>query len=358
MKADTINHITCIVIVMSLLNARAFAAEKKLIEFGWDEPDAAFMRAHIREMEQTPFDGCVFHLTREFMNGCWDKRAFTRAELQRSSDDLNSIKFSRFTDNFLRFNVCPGDVEWFDDAGFASVVGNARLASQIVRQTHTRGILFDIEQYNAPLWQYSKLRERSAKSFEDYCTQVRSRGRQFMQAIQEADPNAIILLTFGYTLAMEQCHGDRSKLPTIEYSLLPAFLDGMLDAAGAGARIIDGYETSYGFKEKNEFETGRQHMTKDVVQWVANPQRYHDVFKVGFGIWMDFDWRKHGWDIENPQKNYFTPELLEKSIRAAMEVSDEYVWIYSESPKWWTASGKPEKLPKHYEDAVRRASGR
>jgi len=43
----------------------AQAAEKdaphKLIEFGWDEPDTAFMRVHIAEMEKTPFDGCVFH---------------------------------------------------------------------------------------------------------------------------------------------------------------------------------------------------------------------------------------------------------------------------------------------------------
>ena len=38
------------------------AAEKKLIEFGWDEPGTKFMREHIAEMQQTPFDGCVFHV--------------------------------------------------------------------------------------------------------------------------------------------------------------------------------------------------------------------------------------------------------------------------------------------------------
>ena len=40
---------------------------------------------------------------------------------------------------------------------------------------------------------------------------------------------------------------------------------------------------------------------------------------------------------------------------AALEISDEYVWLYTESPKWWTSSGKADKLPKVYEDAVRRA---
>jgi len=52
-------------ILVLAVTAASTAAEqgksKKLIEFGWDEPDTAFMRAHVAEMEQTPFDGCVFH---------------------------------------------------------------------------------------------------------------------------------------------------------------------------------------------------------------------------------------------------------------------------------------------------------
>jgi hypothetical protein len=30
---------------------------KKLIEWGWDEPDTKFMRENISQMEQFPFDG-------------------------------------------------------------------------------------------------------------------------------------------------------------------------------------------------------------------------------------------------------------------------------------------------------------
>jgi hypothetical protein len=35
---------------------------KKLIEWGWDEPDTKFMRTNIAQMEQFPFDGLVFHV--------------------------------------------------------------------------------------------------------------------------------------------------------------------------------------------------------------------------------------------------------------------------------------------------------
>src|SRR4051794_22258594 len=50
-------------VVLLFLAAHAPAqTPKKLIEFGWDEPDTAFLREHIATMEQTPFDGTVFHV--------------------------------------------------------------------------------------------------------------------------------------------------------------------------------------------------------------------------------------------------------------------------------------------------------
>jgi len=75
-----------------LAAVRAGAADrhaKKLIEFGWDEPDTGFMRAHISEMQRTPFDGCVFHADYAKTNGArgsftweaWGQQAFTPAEL-------------------------------------------------------------------------------------------------------------------------------------------------------------------------------------------------------------------------------------------------------------------------------------
>src|ERR1044071_3921248 len=58
-------HVPVIMAVVSVLlwPADGLAPTKKLIEFGWDEPDPAFMRQHIAEMEASPFDGCVYHLT-------------------------------------------------------------------------------------------------------------------------------------------------------------------------------------------------------------------------------------------------------------------------------------------------------
>src|SRR6185437_10050778 len=95
----------------------AGAKEKKLIEFGWDEPDTAYMRAHVAEMESTPFEGVVFDIKYlkdgkadgPFVSEAWGKRAFTAADVQSARDDLRATPFKRLTENFLRFDVTPGD---------------------------------------------------------------------------------------------------------------------------------------------------------------------------------------------------------------------------------------------------------
>ncbi|MBC8235643.1 hypothetical protein H8E77_39355, partial [bacterium] len=40
------------------------------------------------------------------------------------------------------------------------------------------------------------------------------------------------------------------------------------------------------------------------------------------------------------------------TLNTAIKTSDEYVWIYTETPRWWTASGQPAKLPQEYVQAV------
>src|SRR5882724_8001719 len=99
------------------------AQEKKLIEFGWDEPDTAFLRAHIAEMQRTPFDGCVFHADYRKPDGGrgrftwegWGAQKFTETDLRPAFEDLRATRFGQFKRNFLRFNTTPAKLDWFDD---------------------------------------------------------------------------------------------------------------------------------------------------------------------------------------------------------------------------------------------------
>ncbi len=92
---------------------------KKLIEFGWDEPGPAFLRTHISEMQQTPFDGCVFHVDYKKADGAagsftwqsWATQTFTEADLKDAFADLKSVRFGQFKYNFLPFNTPPAKMD-------------------------------------------------------------------------------------------------------------------------------------------------------------------------------------------------------------------------------------------------------
>jgi hypothetical protein len=333
---------------------------KRLIEFGWDEPGTSFLRRHRAELEATPFDGCVFHVEAHSAQGapanftwlCWGRRRFTPEELKLARDDLESISWTRFRHNFLRFNVSPADLDWFDD--YAAVVSNARLAAQLARAGHCRGILLDTEQYEGKLFDFPKQRHANQRRWADYAAQARHRGREVMTAFQEGFPDLTVFLTFGHSLLWKQSDQGKKPLADCRYGLLVPFLDGMIDAAKGKTRLVDGYERSYGYRDTGAFIAAYQTIRHDAAALAADRLAYHRVVSAGFGLWLDYDWRRRGWKTGDLEKNYFSPERFESSLRAAVEQSDEFVWIYTETPRWWSEGGQSVDLPPAYAETVRR----
>ena len=347
------------IVLALLLLTSACKPRKHLIEFGWDEPDTAFLRRHIATMERTPFHGCVFHAryrgaggdTGKFTWKVWGRRAFTRAELSHAIEDLQATPRGRFSRLFLRANTTPGDVDWFDD--FTPVIANLRLAAEIARDGRCRGLLLDTEAYEGPLFDYRRQRGVNTRSWDEYAAQARRRGREVMAAMQAVYPDVEILLTFGYVLPWLESEKGRRPLSECRSGLLAPFLDGLVEGAD-GARLVDGYELSYGYKAPAEFWTGYDLVRRGVTPIVADPERYRRVTTVAFGLWMDYDWRRRGWDPVAYDRNYFTPASFEKSLRAAWATSNNYVWIYTEQPRWWREEGTSARLPSAYEEAIRR----
>ena len=337
--------------------------QKKLIEFGWDEPDTAFLCGHADQLTRSPFDGCVFHVNYTSAEGkqspftweCWSKRAFTAGELQQALKDLKAAPLGWMRHSFLRFNTTPADIDWFDDHG--AVMNNARLAARLAREGGAAGLLFDIEQYNGQLFNYRKQRDVATKSWEQYAAQVRLRGREVMAALQDGFPDLPVFLTFGYSLPWVQS-GKGKSLPDAEYGLLAPFMDGLVEAARGRTRLIDGNELAYGYRAEADFADARRMIQADLLPIVADRAAYASRISVSFGLWMDYDWRKAGWDAEHPEKNVHTPERFEALVRSALTHADEYVWIYTETSRWWSAEGGPEKLPLAYDAALRKARRR
>jgi hypothetical protein len=347
------------------------SAPKYLIEFGWDEPTTAFMRQHIAQMEETPFDGTVYHVQyrkpdgsmRSFMNDCWGKESFSDAQLQNALDDLAHTPFHAFQHNFFRFNVLPGNIDWFDD--YTAVLKNAEQSARIARASNSEGILFDDEQYNYPLFNFAQLKAKHQRSWDECTHQARLRGGQIMRAFQMGwargtPPGApahpmVIMLTFGISLPYEECQMHSQTLQEVHYALLVPFLEGMFDAASPDDEIVDGCEQAYGFKTTQEFADEREVMLEKACALLDDRRAYLDHVRPGFGLWLDFEWKERPFFTDDLTKNYYSPADWEKSVRTALQQTDRYVWIYTEKPRWWTAAGASADLPDAYVQAQRSA---
>ena len=322
---------------------------KKLIEWGWDEPDTKFMRQNVKKMEQLPFDGLIFHVSSNkggnFVWEMWGKRKFELAEFQHAIDDLKATPFKRLTDRFLRVNVTPGSVDWFDDKAWAVIIQNFAVAAKVAKQGGCKGFMFDVEQYNEQLFNYAKQLYRD-KTFDEYRAKVRQRGREWMKSVNGPYPEITILMTFAYSIAGGP--KDRAKAP---YGLLADFVDGMLDACTPRTRLVDGWEGAYSYKQKEQFDKAYDSIKVKLAALAADPEKYRRHLTAGFGIWMDCASNKVGWHTDYPSENFFSPAQFENSVRLGLQRADEYVWIYTEQPRWWTN----QKLPPLYIEALRKA---
>lgn len=329
---------------------------KKVIEWGWDEPDTKFMRQNVEKMEQYPFDGLVFHATsgrgENLAWEVWGGKKFARDDFKQAVEDLKATKFNRFTDRFLRVNITPAKTDWFDDDAWASVASNFGVAAHVAKEGRCKGFMFDTEQYEGvTVFDYRRQRDKDKKTFAEYQAKVRQRGREWIKAVNKEYPDITILLTFGYDISYWRADkpNDRSAAA---YGLLADFLDGLLDGCGKETVIVDAYEFAYPFKERKQFEEAYESITKKALEWTGVADKYKSQVKAGFGLWMDH--KKKGWDVADFSKNYFRPAEFEAAVRSALEVTDGYVWVYSERAKWWTN----EMLPKEYVSALTKARNR
>ncbi len=320
-------------------------------------PSPEYIAAHWAEMEQMPFDGVAITVPfidldgkrKAFEWSCWDKRAVPWQRLAKSAELLASAHFKNMRWNFIRFNSCPGEVDWFED--LSPVIHNARMVARLARLGRCRGILFDCEQYQAAVWDYKRQRHAKEYSFDAYATRVRHWGREFIRAVNEEYQDVTILFCFGYSLAHYETRGDPQKLPDVHYALWPAFLDGVLMDASPRTVLVDGHENSYVYHRREQFLEAYNLMASGVLPFVRLPRKYRCQFQAGFGIWMDPGGTQGKWSVEQPETNPRPPADLQTTLYHALDVADEYVWLYSQVPRFWPR----EKLPQAYIDAIRNA---
>lgn len=339
-----------------LISSPAFAqtesrTRKKLIQLGWDKPTAATLRANLAQMDQTPFDGALIGVRGKddngkevearlaFSNVPWKKEWF-----QQSVDDLKVVRSQakKLTENFIQVGANPGNVDWFDDAGWEQVIDHFRIAAWIAKEGNLKGIIFDPEAYTKPHRQfdYSLQAQTGKHSFEQYQAKARQRGREVISAIASVDPNLML-----YTLFMLSVHENVAKsdypqaaLLSSGYNLYPAFINGWLDAAPPSMIFVDGCEIQgYLADSQLDFLRSANLMRNTALNLVApeNHQKYLSQVQASFGIYLDayINPPTSFWHIDSEGS---TPtKRLQTNVQYAIDAANEYVWIYGEKYRWW-----------------------
>jgi hypothetical protein len=336
--------------ICSLLpwTATSRTQHKKFIQLGWDIPNTAFLRDNWRQMESsTPFDGVIFKLEfqddnnrRHRSEAAWDNTPWAKSQLQAALDDLKACHFARFTDNFLRFNATPGNLDWADDPGWTILADKAGICAWLTKAGGAKGLALDFESYGARQFRFDPARGLSFARTSDL---ARRRGRQFVQAIAAEFPDAVILALWLNSINVKagQSRSPESILATEEYGLLPAFVNGMLDALPPGMVLVDGCEHGYYLDGATEYLNAASALR----QWFGpasrlvapeNRAKYRTQVQAGFGFYLDMYINEPG------NRYYFGPrpggtrlDRLRDNMAAALAACDEYVWIYGEQCRWW-----------------------
>lgn len=356
-------------LLLAACAAAACAADarrpKKLIATGWDQPDTARLRANLAEMEKRPFDGVVLaaigHV--DAKRRCNLRTAFADEKWQREwfrncVADLRACTFKRFTDNFAIIGANPGDVDWFDDAGWANIVDHWRIAAWLAREGGLKGLLFDPEPYTPPHNQFGYPAQpgREKHTFEAYAAKARERGRQVMAAVAEEFPDIVLFCYFMNVVAANATgHANPNRvLAAHGYGLLPAFIDGWLDAAPPSVAFVDGCEMAYRYNSVAEYLEATL-LIKGACQELVSPEnraKYRAQVQAGFGLYLDAYWNPptSPWHIGANGGSRI--ERLRGNVRTALRAADEYVWVYGEKFRWWPTPNKrvgeetwPEALP-------------
>jgi hypothetical protein len=355
----------------------------RVIAWSSVEPDPDFVRRHIVAMETKPFDGVVLQATMAGQQGiarlfAWSavSRKYSPEEFRPFVETLRQVPFHRFRHNFLRINLNPTDrpFDMFDDEPWEILTENVAVAAAAAREAGLGGFMLDPEAYadpepgtEIPRFNVFDFRlRRTPREFPAYRQQAFRRGQATGRAAAAAYPGITLIFAFGPGAT---CLG-RGILSERFYGLLGAFVDGVLAGAAGQATVVEGFELSYPYRSCDPFQAAYANLRGPCRDLSLDPARYDRWLEIGFGIWMDYDsasvcrgaqasggpCRWFDPSLYPPERWHLVdPERFAQAVASARAVSDGYVWIYTEEPKWWTREHPfGENLPEAHLRALER----
>lgn len=295
-----------------------------------EDLSAQYINDNIAVLDKLPVDGLTFTIGYYKYAYAFDaRRVATWNDLNPTL--LSSVNWGHFTDNFLLLWASASDYaapDWYNDNAWNIVAANAGLFARAAKVSGAKGIMFDPEPYAPSIsnpWLYSSSKY-GGRSYEEVKSEVRKRGAQWMTAVQNEYPDITLYTTFLASLSMTWYQNDASKLPTDTYGLLPAFEDGMLDALGPNARIIDGNEIGYFYSDTETFYQRSDSTKNPAPGWIApeNLAKYKNQVEYSNGVYVD------GILSEGSFTSSYRSSWWRHNLYHALATADEYVWLFDQ----------------------------
>ena len=310
------------------------------------------LKQYVEEMKRAPLDGILINVNRNeyAADEKWRQvrphnwflpPAVTIDDFSIALQELASTDMGQFKHNLLwtcgsrRF---PGD--WFDDEVWEKIIlNNARVFAEVYKRGSFAACWFDVEVGGEPpggvmTWKGAFREKRHA--FDAYVTKTRQRGRELMQALTGVAPDFRLIVSHSYGDVKKMLNGRGAEgLSEINYGLLPAFLDGLLEGCGERGQLIESGEATYGTMTYAGFMAWRKWDQLATRELCRAPQFLAAHYRHANATWVDFEARSEGWRKDDLDKNHFSPERLKHTFHNAMAASDEFVWTYHQNAHWW-----------------------
>ena len=165
----------------------------------------------------------------------------------------------------------------------------------------------------------------------------RRRGAQFVTALQTNKPDVTVVLMFSVSMVAAQAAEEGGDRTSLQYALIPAFVNGMLDSAGPGVRIVDGNEGGYYYRTPRDYANAADWIRDQGASLIDSKHRgRYQRDAVGAAVSPDCVfgvWTGPNFQVCEPGELSTTDRriLLEQNVHAALRNADDVVWLYNEN---------------------------
>lgn len=348
-------------------------AGKKLLRVAqglvWHTP-AVDLAARVPAWQDAGYDGVCLSLTidpavtppAEGRDGnmafrWWDVDARSPEEFSRDLQAFAQVgDWGRLTDNLLwmaSHSEGHRPPDWFSDADWEVVLGNARLGAAIARDAGFKGILFDAEGYGGgaygvwrqpwdyPLYAGTDYRisgETQPRPFAEVAAQVRLRGRQWAQTLTDVYPELVLFVIPGlYEVTWTRSLWLEKPPEDTDCGLWAPFVDGILEGLGPRATLVSGTEATYLQSQYRDMLVHRDQCLRQALSLSALPELARQRITFSVGIWTDAGYGAFGrFSPTDVRQNHRDPERHKHAVHNALAASDQYAWQWGE----WGEAGE------------------